>query len=108
DIKYTSDIPFRVRLMTDDGETPATTALLAGVGTTDRVARIRVKDFFVGPEAPSAVAASATLVDANYMAKVTGIAIESAHTAITGGNKKFTTHIKQLTLHGVATSALCQ
>jgi hypothetical protein len=108
DIKYTTDVPFRVRLLTGDGETPSTAALLAGVGTTDRVARIRVRDFFIGPEAPSAVAQTATLVDANYMAKVSGIAIESAHTAITGGNKKFTTHIKQLTLHGVATSALCQ
>ena len=26
----------------------------------------------------------------------------------TGGMKKFTTHIKQLTLHGVATTALCK
>ena len=108
DIKYSSDVPFRVRLLTSDGDTPSVTALLAGVGTTDRVARIRVKDFFVGPEAPAAVAKAATLVDANYMAKVTGIAIESAHTAVTGGNKKFTTHIRQLTLHGVATAALCK
>jgi hypothetical protein len=108
DIKYTSDVPFRVRLLTGDADTPSVTALLGGVGTVDRVARIRVKDFFVGPEAPAAVAKAAPLVDAAYMAKVTGIAIESAHTAITGGNKKFTTHIKQLTLHGVATAALCQ
>jgi hypothetical protein len=108
DIKYSSDVPFRVRLLTVDGETPSTTVLLAGTGTTDRVAHIRVKDFFLGPEAPSAVAQTATLVDANYMGKVNGIAIESAHTAITGGMKKFTAHIKQLTLHGVATAALCQ
>jgi hypothetical protein len=72
------------------------------------VAHIRVKDFFVGPEAPAAVAGAATLVDGAYMAKVTGIGIESAHTAITGGMKMFTAHIKQLTLHGVATAALCQ
>jgi hypothetical protein len=108
DIKYTTDVPFRVRLLTSDGETPSTTALLAGVGTTDRVARIRVKDFFVGPEAPANIAKAATLVDGAYMAKVTGIAIESAQTEASGGGKKFTTHIKQLTLHGVATAALCQ
>jgi hypothetical protein len=108
DIKYTTDVPFRVRLLTSDGETVSTTALLAGVGTTDRVARIRVKDFFVGPEAPASVVNSAGLVDAAYMGKVTGIGFESAQTATTGGMKKFTTHIKQLTLHGVATQALCQ
>jgi hypothetical protein len=108
DIKYTTDVPFRVRLLTSDGETVSTTALLAGVGTTDRVARIRVKDFFVGPESPANVVGAAGLVDAAYMAKVTGIGFESAQTATTGGMKKFTAHIKQLTVHGVATAALCQ
>jgi hypothetical protein len=108
DVKYTTDVPIRIRLMTGDASIPSVTALLAGVGTTERTARIRIKDFFIGPEASAMQTKTAKLVDQAWMANVSGIAIESAQTAVTGGMKKFTTHIKQLTLHGVATSALCQ
>jgi hypothetical protein len=106
DIKYTSEIPLRIRLLTSDGSTITTTALLAGVGG-DRLARIRIKDFFPGPEASqSDVTSFAGPVDSSYMAKVTGIQIESAATALTVG-KTFNTTIEQITLHGVATSDLC-
>jgi hypothetical protein len=94
--------------MTGDASIPSVTALLAGVGTAERTARIRIKDFFIGPEASAMQAKSAKLVDQAWMNNVSGISIESAQTGVTGGMKKFTTHIKQLTLHGVATSALCQ
>jgi len=104
DIQYNTEVPFRVRLITKDG-TLSTTVLLAGTGG-DRVARIRVKDFFAAPEAASSAVASAKLVDTAYMDKVAGISFESAATAITGA-KTFTTHIKQITLHGVATTDLC-
>ena len=40
------------------------------------------------------------------MAKVTGIAFESAATAVTGA-RSFTTHIEQITLHGVSSGDLC-
>jgi hypothetical protein len=103
DIKYTTDVPFRIRLLTADGDDR--TVLLAGV-SGDRLARIRVKDFFPAPENASDKIAAAGLVNADYMAKVTGIQIESAATEATGA-KKFKAQIKQLTLHGVATAALC-
>jgi hypothetical protein len=112
DLKYNTQVPFRIRLLTSDGSTTVTT-LLAGVGG-DRVARIRVKDFFPGPEAGESQLASASLVDSAYLANVTGIAFESAATqaapsgapgAFVGGT--FTTKIEQLTLHGVATASLC-
>lgn len=113
DIKYNTQVPFRIRLLTSDGSS-SVTALLAGVGG-DRLARIRIKDFFPGPEATEAQVLAAGLVDSTYMAKVTGIAFESAATQVApsgtpatfpGGT--FTTNIEQITLHGVATSSLCQ
>ncbi len=113
DIKYSTEVPFRIRLLTNDGS-PSVTALLAGVGG-DRLARIRVKDFFPGPEAGESQVAGAALVDSAYMAKVNGIAFESAATMVApsgapgtfpGGD--FKTTIEQVTLHGVATSSLCQ
>src|SRR5262249_35860839 len=82
DIKYNSEGPFRIRLITGDGAIH-TTALLAGTGT-DRVARIRVKDFFPAPDAKAAEVSGAGLVDAAYMGKVDGIAFESAATGVTG------------------------
>src|SRR5207302_1224694 len=103
DIKYSTEVPFRVRLLTSSGI--STTVLLAGVGG-DRLARIRVKDFFPGPEASAAEVGGAALVDGAYMGKVEGIAFESAATAVTGA-KSFNTHIEQITLHGVNTSDLC-
>jgi hypothetical protein len=112
DIKYTSQVPFRIRLLANDGT--SVTALLAGVGG-DRLARIRVKDFFPGPEVSESQVQTAALVDSTYMAKVNGIAFESAATLaapsgapgnFAGGN--YTTTIEQITLHGVATSSLCQ
>jgi hypothetical protein len=104
DIKYSTEVPLRVRLFTKGGGV-STTVLLAGVGG-DRLARIRVKDFFPGPEATAAEVGSAPLVDADYMAKVSGISFEAAPTMITG-TKSFTTKIQQITLHGVATADLC-
>ncbi len=104
DIKYTSDVPFRVRLLTSDGA-PSMAVLLAGVGG-DRTARIRVKDFAPGPEATAQQVTAAGLITGDYMAKVTGIAFESAATAVTGA-KAFKTHIDQLTLHGADTATLC-
>ncbi len=105
DIKYSTEVPFRVRLLTGSGAL-STTALLAGVGG-DRLARIRIKDFFPGPEASqSDVTSFAGPVNADYMAKVTGIQIESAATQVTGA-KAFNTKVEQITLHGVATSSLC-
>jgi hypothetical protein len=113
DIKYKTDVPFRIRLLTSDGST-SVTALLAGVGG-DRVARIRIKDFFLGPEASSSQVLGNGLVDATYMAKVTGIAIESAATLVAPSGTPalfaggmFTTTIEQLTIDGVDTSNLCQ
>ncbi len=104
DLKYTTEVPFRIRLVTSTGI--STTALLAGVGG-DRLARIRIKDFFPGPEASQAdVTGFTTPVNAAYMANVIGIKIESAATQVTGA-KAFNTKIEQITLHGVATSALC-
>jgi hypothetical protein len=112
DIKYNTQVPFRIRLLTGDGST-SVTALLAGVGG-ERLARIRVKDFFPGPEAGESQVANANLVDSSYMANVTGIAFESAATlaAPSGAPGTFaagmyTTKIEQITLHGVATSSLC-
>jgi hypothetical protein len=113
DIKYSSQVPFRIRLLTSDGST-SVTALLAGVGG-DRLARIRIKDFFPGPETAEAQVANMPLVDSSYMAKVNGIAIESAATLVapsgtpaTFAGGTFTTTIEQITLHGVDTSSLCQ
>jgi hypothetical protein len=112
DIKYSTEVPIRIRLLTSDG-TPSVTALLAGV-TGDRTARIRIKDFFPGPEAAEAQVSTMGLVDSAYMAKVTGIAFESAATTAapsgTPGNfpgGTFTANIEQVTLHGVSTSNLC-
>jgi hypothetical protein len=107
DIQYTSEIPFRVRLLTASG-TVSTTVLLAGVGG-DRLARIRMKDFFPGPEASqSDVTSFTTPVNAAYLANVTGIQFESAATPVQApAAKAFNTKIEQITLHGVATSALC-
>ena len=104
DVQYNTEVPFRVRLLTIDGSV-ATTVLLAGVGG-DRTARIRIKDFFPDPDATAGDVASAPLVDAAYMAKVNGIAFESAATPVTGA-KAFATHIKQITFHGVSTADLC-
>jgi hypothetical protein len=104
DIKYNSEAPFRIRLLTSDGAL-STTVLLAGTGS-DRLARVRVKDFFPGPEASPAEVTGAGLVNGDYMNKVTGIAFESAATAVTGA-KSFNTHILQLTVHGVSTNDLC-
>jgi hypothetical protein len=112
DIKYNTEVPFRIRLLTSDGSTTVT-ALLAGVGS-DRTARIRIKDFFPGPEAAESQVGNMGLVDSAYMAKVTGIAFESAATtaapsgtpgSFPGGT--FTTQIEQITFHGVATADLC-
>jgi hypothetical protein len=112
DVKYNSQVPFRIRLLRDDSTTTVT-ALLAGVGS-DRVARIRIKDFFPGPEASESQIASMPLVDSSYMAGVTGIAFESAATqaaptgtpgAFAGGT--FTAKIEQITLHGATTAGLC-
>jgi hypothetical protein len=105
DIKYSSEVPFRIRLLTESG-TVSTTVLLAGTGG-DRLARIRIKDFFPGPEATQSEFTSFKgPVDATYMGKVNGIQIESAATTVTGA-KGFNTKIEQITLHGVATSSLC-
>jgi hypothetical protein len=104
DIKYSTEVPFRVRLLTSGGAI-STTVLLAGVGG-DRLARIRIKDFFPGPEATASEVGGAGLVDGGYMGQVEGIAFESAATAVTGA-KSFNTHIQQITLHGVKTSDLC-
>jgi hypothetical protein len=58
---------------------------------------------------------NAALVDSSFMAKVNGIAFESAATMVApsgapgtfmGGD--YTATIEQITLHGVATSSLCQ
>jgi hypothetical protein len=114
DIEYTTQIPFRIRLLTSDGST-SMSALLAGVGG-NRLARIRIKDFFPGGfEAGASQSAGANLVDANYMAKVTGIAFESAATLVAPGGAPatfapgtFTTQILQITLHGVDTPSLCK
>jgi hypothetical protein len=104
DIKYSTEVPFRIRLLTASGPI-STTVLLAGTGG-DRVARIRVKDFFPGPEATASEVGGAGLVDGEYMAKVSGIAFESAATAVSGA-KSFNTHIQQITLHGVSSNDLC-
>jgi hypothetical protein len=113
DIQYNTQLPFRIRLLTSDGSS-SMTVLLAGVGG-DRTARIRVKDFVPGPEASNTQVMSTALVDSTFMAKVTGIAIESAATLVapsgtpatfTGG--MFTTTIKQITLDGASTANLCQ
>jgi hypothetical protein len=104
DIKYNTQVPFRIRLLTDGGGF-STTVLLAGVGG-DRTARIRVKDFFPGPEASADQVTSNGRVDADFMAKVAGIQIESAATPVTGF-KSFKTDIKQITLHGVNSADLC-
>ncbi len=112
DIKYNTQLPFRIRLLTSDGSS-SVTALLAGVGG-ERTARIRIKDFFPGPEASESQVLGASLVDSSYMAKVTGIAFESAATtaapsgtpgSFAGGT--FTTNIEQITFHGATTAALC-
>src|SRR5262249_40390291 len=79
DIQYSSDVPFRVRLITSDNSI-STTVLLAGTGG-DRVARIRIKDFFAAPEASASAVSSAKLVDAAYMAKDTGAGFEGGGTA---------------------------
>jgi hypothetical protein len=112
DIEYTTQVPFRIRLLTSDGSTTVT-ALLAGVGG-ERTARIRIKDFFPGPEAAESQVSTFPLVDSTYMAKVTGIVFESAaSTAAPSGTPgnfpggTFTTQIEQITLHGVATTSLC-
>ena len=112
DVKYNTQVPFRIRLLTSDGST-SVTALLAGVGG-ERLAHIRVKDFFPGPEAGESQVADSNLVDSTYMAKVTGIAFESAATLAapsgppgTFAAGTYTTKIEQITLHGVATSSLC-
>jgi hypothetical protein len=112
DIKYSTQVPFRIRLLTNDGSTTVT-ALLAGVGG-DRTARIRVKDLFPGPEASESQVATMGLVDSTYMAKVNGIAFESAATTAapsgtpgTFPGGKFTTNIEQITFHGVSTTDLC-
>jgi hypothetical protein len=104
DVKYNTEVPFRIRLLTNDGSV-STTALLAGVGG-DRLARIRIKDFFPGPESTAAQVAGAGIVDATYMGKVVGIAFESAATMVTGA-KTFNTHVLQMTLHGASTGSLC-
>jgi hypothetical protein len=104
DIKYKTDVPVRMRLLTNDGSV-SMTVLLAGVGG-DRTARIRVKDFFPGPEATAAQVASAALVDAAYLKKVSAIAFEAAPTPVTGAGT-FHTHIDQITIHGVDSAALC-
>jgi hypothetical protein len=105
DVSYNSDVPFRIRLQTSDGSV-STTALLAGT-KSDRVARIRIKDFFPGIETASDQLLAAGLVDAGYAAKVTGISFESAATQVTGAGT-FNTHIKQITLHGADTASLCK
>jgi hypothetical protein len=105
DVKYNTEVPFRVRLLTNDGSV-STTVLLAGVGG-DRLARIRIKDFFPGPESSAAQVAAAGPVDGSYMAKVVGIVFESAATMVSGA-KAFHTSILQLTLHGASTANLCQ
>ena len=95
DIEYTTTVPFRIRLLTASGLT--TTALLAGVGG-DRTARIRIKDFFPGPEAAQSDVTSFTgPVNSTYMAGVTGIQFESAATGVTGPGT-FNTKIEQITL----------
>jgi hypothetical protein len=104
DVKYSTEVPFRIRFLTNDGSV-STTALLAGVGG-DRLARIRIKDFFPGPESSATQVAAAGLVDASYMAKVVGIVFESAATRVTGP-AVFHTNILQLTLHGASTASLC-
>jgi hypothetical protein len=105
DLSYNTEVPFRVRLLTADGSA-STTVLLAGTGS-DRVARIRIKDFFPGPEASVDDVKKMGFVNADYLSKVTGIAFESAATPVTGA-KDFNTHIKQLTLRGVTTTDLCK
>jgi hypothetical protein len=104
DIKYNSEVPFRIRLLNTNG-TVSATVLLAGSGG-DRTARIRAKDFFPGPEASAADVGNAVTVDSAYMGNVTGIVFESAATSFTGA-KAFNTHIQQITLHGVSSSNLC-
>jgi hypothetical protein len=104
DIKYKTDVPFRVRFLTTDG-TVSTTVLLAGTGA-ERTARIRAKDFIPGPETNPDDINAATWVDSSYLKKVSGIQFESAATQVTGA-KDFTTNIEQVTLHGVNTNDLC-
>ena len=104
DIKYETEVPFRVRLMTGDGLV-STTVLLAAVGG-ERTARIRVKDFAPGLEASASEVRKAKLVDDDYLEKVVGIAFESAATGVTGKGT-FKTEIKQITLHGTSTENLC-
>ena len=97
-------MPFRIRLTSSDGSVIATSVLLAGVGG-DRLARIRIKDFFPTPEATADQVTTQALVDSSYMAKVTGITFESAATPVTTAGTTVT--IAQLTLHGASTAGLC-
>ena len=71
------------------------------------MARIRIKDFFPGPEAKASEIGKASLVNGDYMAKVAGIAFESAATEVSGA-KAFKTHIEQFTVHGAKTETLCK
>jgi hypothetical protein len=103
DIEYETDVPFRVRLYSDDK--PSVSVLLAGVGGT-RTARIRAKDFVVENWSTPEEIANMPLVDASYMKSVSGMAFESATNGVTGTGD-FTLKIKQITLHGVATKDLC-
>ena len=104
DIEYETDVPFRIRLYSNDK--PAVSVLLAGVGGT-RTARIRMKDFVVDAWADPADIAKMPLVDQAYLESVSGMAIESGATGVTGTGT-FTVKIKQITLHGVATKDLCE
>jgi len=63
----------------------------------ERKARIRIKDFTPDPYADEAAVTSAGFVDAAYMAKVTGIAFESAATI---DRTKFTFKLKRIIVHG--------
>jgi hypothetical protein len=105
DIKYSTEVPFRIRLRTADG-TQESTVLLGGVGGV-RTARIRAKDFFPAPDALATEAVNATIVNSAYLSKIVGISFESASTTATGA-KAFNTHILQMTLHGVSTANLCK
>src|SRR5260370_3830952 len=68
DIKYTSDVPFRVRLLTSD-EAPSLAVLLAGVGGGPP-ARIRGQDFAPRPEAAAPHATAARLITRRHTATV--------------------------------------
>ena len=101
---YESAKPFRVRLIPDSSEsgTLAMQALLAG-GPGERSARIRIKDFRPDPYANPSDIASQEFADADYMAKISGIAIENASPS---DQVSYTVTISDSIFHGLDSGSL--